>query len=271
VVVSSQALGVLAQVFSQVRDRRKPRGVRHPLAAILALVFLGLLARIREMAVLERWAEEHWALLREPLGFTRNRPPHATTISRALATCSLAEFTQAFLNWLQQVVDTDQPLAIAVDGKTSCQGLDADGHPVQTLTALVHDWKIAVGNWSYRGEKTNEPGALLNHLTELLEKFPGLRLITGDAIYAQRPLAQALLEENCDYLVQIKANQPDIQDVTRQALAQADTRPPIACTVDKKGATTIDGGCGSLWTTPITFARRYVSPDAKFSCVLIGT
>jgi hypothetical protein len=269
--VSPQSLGLLAEVFAQVRDQRKPRGVRHPLAAILALVFLGLLARIREMAVLERWAEEYWDLLREPLGFTRDRPPHATTISRALAACSLAEFTQAFLNWLRQVVDTDQLLAIAVDGKTSCQGLDTDGHPVQTLTALVHHLKIAVGNWSYRGEKTNEPGALLNHLDELLQVFPGLRLITGDAMYAQRPLAQALLDQNRDYLVQIKANQPDIQDVARQALAQAERRPPAACTIDKKGAATIDGVCGFLWTTPITFAKRYVSPDAKFSCVLIGT
>jgi len=28
---------------------------------VLALVFLGLLARIREMAVLQRWAKTHWS------------------------------------------------------------------------------------------------------------------------------------------------------------------------------------------------------------------
>jgi len=52
---------------------------------MLALVFLGLLARIREMAVLQRWAETHWDQLQEPLGFERDKPPHATTISRAIA------------------------------------------------------------------------------------------------------------------------------------------------------------------------------------------
>jgi hypothetical protein len=58
--MSSPAFSSLVEVFSQVRDLRCPRGKRHPLPALLALVFLGLLARIREMAVLERWAAAHW-------------------------------------------------------------------------------------------------------------------------------------------------------------------------------------------------------------------
>ncbi len=262
---------VLAKVFAQVPDRRQRRGVRHPLAGMLALVFLGLLARIREMNVLQRWAQEHWDLLREPLGFTRDQPPHATTFSRTLAVCSLADFTRAVGDWTEQLLETDQPLTMAVDGKTSCQGLDAEGHPIQTLTAFVHHLKIAAGNWSYRGEKTNEPGALLQHLSELLQRFPGLELLTGDALYAQRPLAQALIDHDCDYLVQIKANQPDIQDAAQHALGEKHQRPPAAETVDKKGASKIAAVCGSIWTTPITFVKHYISPDAKFSCALIGT
>jgi hypothetical protein len=51
---------------------------------MLTLVLLGLLARIREMEVLQRWAEAHRDQLQEPLGFERDKPPHATTISRIL-------------------------------------------------------------------------------------------------------------------------------------------------------------------------------------------
>ena len=229
----------LLDVFAQVPDTRRPRGVRHPLPAILALVFLGLLARIREMAVLQRWAEEHWDELREPLGFTRDERPHATTISRALADCDLSAFSQAFLTWLQRVALDEQPLTVAVDGKTSCQGLDAEGRPVQMLTALVHHVKVVVGQWSVKGEKTNEPGVLKNHLPELLANFPLLRLITGDAIFAQRGLAAALQEENCDYLLQIKGNQGDVQDALVQCLGSAHERPPMAQTLDKKGMPSI--------------------------------
>jgi hypothetical protein len=259
----------LTEVFSQVRDFRDPRGKRHPMPSLLALVFLGLLARIREMAVLQRWAEAHWDQLQEPLGFTHKRP-HATTISRALADCSLADFSTAFLGWVQQLLP-DQPLSVAVDAKTSCQGLDAEGQPVQMLTALVHQLKLVIGQWSVRGEKTNEPQALRNHLDELLQTFPLLRLITGDAIYAQRPLAQALVEANCDYLLQIKGNQGDILDALQVCLGAAHERRLAAETVEKKGPPSIGVGSGSTWTIPTTFARTWRFPGHALPCALIGT
>ena len=43
--MSRTELSSLAEVFSQVRDFRCPRGKRHPLPALLSLVFSGLLAR----------------------------------------------------------------------------------------------------------------------------------------------------------------------------------------------------------------------------------
>jgi hypothetical protein len=235
----------LAEVFAQVPDPRKPRGIRHPLPGMLALVFLGLLARIREMAVLQRWAEIHWDQLQEPLGFERDKPPHATTISRAIAGCQLGKFSEAFLAWIKTVVP-DQPLTAAVDAKTSCQGIGEDGQPVQLLTVLVHQFKLVLGQWSVHGEKTNEPNVLKNHLAELTGHFPLLKLITGDAIYAQRPLAAALLDENCDYLVQIKGNQADIQDACIHCLGAAHERKPAAQTSEKKGTPWIGAGCGLI-------------------------
>jgi len=127
----------LAAAFAAIPDPRKPRGVRHPMPGMLALVFLGMLARIREMVVLIRWAEAHWDQLREPLGFDRDAPPDATTISRALARCSLAEFSRAFAAWLKAVALEGQPLQAAVDGKTICQAFDAQGEPVQLLTVFA--------------------------------------------------------------------------------------------------------------------------------------
>lgn len=235
----------LAEVFAQVPDPRRARGIRHPAQGMLALVFLGLLARIREMAVLQRWAKTHWQTLREPLGFNREKPPHATTFSRTIAGCDLSKFSEAFLAWVKTVVP-DQPLTVAVDAKTSCQGIDTDGQPVQLLTALVHELKLVLGQWSVRGEKTNEPGVLKNHLAELKANFPLLKLITGDAIYAQRSLAQTLLDENCDYLVQIKGNQGDIQDALQHCLGDAHERKPAAQTAEKKGPPWSAAGCGLI-------------------------
>ena len=237
-------VALLADVFAQIPDPRDPRGVRHPSRAILTLVFLGLLARIREMTVLVRWAEVHWDQLCQPLGFDRQQPPHATTLSRTLARCSLGDFSRAFARWVRQVALTDQPIVAAVDGKTSCQGLDAAGRPVQILAVFIQQLKLVIGQWSVRGEKTNEPGVLKRHVEELVRDFPMLRLMTGDAIYAQRPLAEVLVQCGCDYLLQVRDNQPDMLDALKQCLGQAHERPPAAETSEKRGGTRIVAGCG---------------------------
>ena len=75
----------LLDAFSRLDDPRCRRGVRHPFAGIVVLTLLGMLARIREMEVLVRWATVHWDQLKEPLGFHRDAPPCAATISRTLA------------------------------------------------------------------------------------------------------------------------------------------------------------------------------------------
>ena len=125
----------LTEVFAQVPDPRQPRGRRHPLQGMLALVFLGLLARIREMAVLQRWATDHWDDLKEPLGFERDQPPHATTISRTLARCDLGTFASAFLAWVKGVLP-NEPLIAAVDAKTQII-VDAQAHGTGTEQELL--------------------------------------------------------------------------------------------------------------------------------------
>jgi len=236
-------LASLAEVFSQVKDPRKPRGVRHPVQGILTLVFLGLLGRIREMEVLVRWAKANWDELREPLGFDRDQPPHATTISRTLARCDLSQFSSAFVAWVKQFAP-EEPLTAAVDAKTSRQGKDESGHPVQLLTVMLHELKLVVAQWSVRGEKTNEPHVLLNHLEELRQRIPALSCFTGDAIYAQRPLAEAMDDENCDYLLQIKANQGDALEAMHCALGGAYERQPDAQTMEKRADLPIGVVCG---------------------------
>ena len=240
----------LAAVFSQVTDPRNARGIRHPFQGMVALVFLGLLARITEMAVLVRWAA-HWDELQEPLGFTRKQPPCDTTISRSLAQLSLAEFRHAFACWLQgALADRTARWVAAIDGKTCRQGLAADGSPVHMLNVFLQQAKLALDEWSVGGDKTNEPGSVRRHLGELLASYPALGLLTGDAIFTQRPLLELLKTSGCDYLFQVKANQPDMLDALKTCFAEASSDRPAHETIEKRGAAAIPAGFGSTWTTP---------------------
>lgn len=237
----------LLDAFSQLADPRARRGVRHPFSGIVVLMLLGMLARIREMEVLVRWATVHWAELKEPLGFDRDEPPCATTLSRTLAKCTVADFQSAFALWLQNCLSESSTSGVlAVDGKTAKAAVDDNGRPLHMLNAFVHDLQAVVGQWSTGAEKTNEPTLLRRHLVELLEMYPMLRLLTGDAIFAQRPLAELISSRGCDYLFQIEANQGDTLDALEHCFAQADKRPPAAETIEKKGNFTKRVGCGSI-------------------------
>ena len=87
---------------------------------------------------------------------------------------------------------------------------------------------------------------LRRRLEELLANYPILKLLTGDAIFAQRPLAELLTAHGVDYLFQIEANQGDTLDALENCFAPVVDRPPAAETVDKRGNSTISVASGLI-------------------------
>ncbi|MDR0870632.1 MAG: hypothetical protein LBN39_07550, partial [Planctomycetaceae bacterium] len=69
---------------------------------------------------------------------------------------------------------------------------DNNGDPVHLLNVFVHDLSLTIETYSVKGEKTNESGSLKEHAAELFEKYPMLTLLTGDAIFNNRPLLTVL-------------------------------------------------------------------------------
>jgi hypothetical protein len=234
----------LLHAFAQIDDPRKPRGVRHPFTSMLALAFLGLLCRQTDFASLQRWAADHWRSLQGALGFTRKKPPHATTISRALARFSLEQFRAAFAQWLGTLAQ-GTAVTVAVDGKTSKQGHDAQGDPVHMLNVFAHELGICLAQFPVTDGKPTEPQALKAAMAELLDHYPMTRLFTGDALFTQRPLAQVILDADRDFLFAVKDNQPGLHEAVQASFRDAVERPPDAQAVEKKGARSAPVGSGS--------------------------
>jgi hypothetical protein len=106
--MTTSATDSLRAAFARLTDPRHRRGVRHPLDSLLALTFLGLLCRQVDVAAIARWAKRHWGELAGPLGFTRDYAPHATTLGRAAACYSVAEFRAALAAWLAGLLGDDE-------------------------------------------------------------------------------------------------------------------------------------------------------------------
>ena len=257
-------ISTLLEAFAQIEDPRKPRRVRHPHASILALTFLGLLCRQTDMAGLQRWAGDHWRTLKTPLGFTRKKAPHATTIRRVIARFSLSQFRAAFAAWLAKLPQVAADLTVAVDGKTSKQGYDADGEPVHMLNVFAHDLNICLAQFPVVAGKPTEPQVLRAGLVELVEHDPSIRLFTGDALFTQRPLAGEILAADRDFLLAVKDNQPNLLEAIMTSLGDVTSRVPDASRVEKKGRTSsLDSSGSRKGRKSATSPRRLHSPASS--------
>jgi hypothetical protein len=154
------------------------------------------------------------------LGFTRGYAPHATTLSRAAARYSVGELRAALADWLAGALACDG-MAAAVDGKTSKQARGGDGDPIHMLNVFVHDAKLGLADWPVGDGQATEPEVLKAHLDELFAAYPALRVLTGDALFCQRPLARAIVTAGRDYVLAIKDNQPELHAAARTAFAAA--------------------------------------------------
>jgi hypothetical protein len=253
--MSTSSADSLLGVFQQLTDPRDPRGVRHPFAGLLAVVFLGLLSRQPDFASIARWARRHWAVLGPAFGLTYPRGPHATTYSRAAALFSVDQFRAALARWLAGAMTT-APVAAAVDGKTSKQAVDAEGDPIHVLNVFAHQANVCLADWPVGDDKDTEPDALKAHLDELFAAWPSLKVLTGDAIFCQRPLAQAIIGTGRDYVLAIKSNQPDLFEAVQTAFADATADSADATVLEKSAARSRRGASGATRRRPTTRGRR---------------
>lgn len=222
----------LFRCLERIPDPRQARGVRHPFQAILRLTLLGLVSGQTTMAHIAWFGRLHWETLREPLGFLRDQAPHPTTLSRTLAGVSLIQLQQAVLDWVAGLA-SDQGMRAAVDGKWAKQSTDVAGNPLEMVNVLAHDLKLCLAQWP-AAERRYEPAVLRDQLGPLFERYPGLQLLTMDALYAERDLCGAIVALDKDNLVRVKGNWPAFWEALSTGFADPDLGPAHAETTEKK-------------------------------------
>ena len=245
----------LLAAFQGLTDPRHRRGVRHPFPGLLAVIFLGLISRQPDFASIARWAKRHWPTLKEAFGLTRRYAPHATTYGRAAAAFSVDEFREALAGWLARVMSAG-PVVAAVDGKTGKQADDAGGDALHVLNVFAHEARVCLADWPVGDGKDTEPAVLKAHLGDLFALWPSLRILTGDALFCQRPLARAIIDAGRDYVLAVKDNQPDLHETIRTAFADATPASADATTCEKNAGRSRLGVSGATRRRRTTPARR---------------
>jgi predicted transposase YbfD/YdcC len=244
----------LVASLHEIPDPRYPRGRRHPLAAILALVCVAMLCGYRSYSAMAEWGRGYGHKLAQALGFTHAKTPCAATLYHVLRQLD-GHLVEATLGaWAESILTAlppapDELEAVAIDGKT-LRGSRKQGAPaVHLLSVLSH--RLGLTLWQQAvAAKTNEIPVLEEVLHELVVEG---RVMTVDALLTQRTVAAHIVHDGGDYVMLVKGNQPqlqhDIQLVFQEAHASAETMATVE---------TVDSGHGRIEQRRLTASSALV-------------
>lgn len=193
--------------FAALTDPRHARGKVHPLPSVLALVVLGLLAGCRSLSAVSRYGAIHPEVL-APLGL--RRPPSVATLHRLLGMVTVDEVrgvVRAFAGDLAARRGTAGAVTeVALAGKT-LRGTHEDGAPLHVLRAFAQQAALGLDQ-APSSPLRGEVATATAWVAEIADAFPGLAILTGDAIFAERSLCAAVVAGQRDYVVRLKKTNP---------------------------------------------------------------
>lgn len=218
----------LLLAFRQVPDPRSPRGRSFPLPPILALLTLGMLPGRRSLTAIAQLTDDYGGDLALALGFPRARIPTISHLSKLLPRLDTAAVEAVLSAWIAdctRALPAAMPapagappatppapdrLLVNLDGKTSRGSArpSAELPGVHLLSAFAPQLQAALAQLRVDG-KTNEHKAALE-LLKILPPRPGGYLFTGDAIFCQTEVCQAITERGDHYLFTVKDNRPSL-------------------------------------------------------------
>lgn len=207
-------VGSLFEAFCRLHDQRDARGLRYGLVTVLVFTVLAKLAGENHLRGIAQWVSRRAALLATFLMLAKVQAPHATTYSRILGKAiQIEEFEKVSRDFFAQQPQAGTSVQITLDGKTMRGTIPAgQTRGIHLLGAFLPDegwvmFQVEVGS------KENEipaAGRVLKCL-DLRGK-----IITGDALLAQRELSLQIIQAGGEYVWIIKDNQAETrQDIER--------------------------------------------------------
>src|SRR3954470_21929492 len=201
--------------FQELEDPRSTINRRHPLASVVVIALLAVLAGAGGPPAIARWAALKEALLLQVLDLP-NGVPRKDVFRRVLMALKPAAFQACFAGWLRSlraeaVAETgvERPV-LAVDGKAArrshdrTQGLGA----LHSVSAWASEYGLSLGQVAC-AEKSNEITAIPELLR--LVDIKGA-IIAIDAMGTQKAIAKQIVEGEADFVLALKGNQDSLHD-----------------------------------------------------------
>jgi predicted transposase YbfD/YdcC len=208
----------IAEVAAHFKDLEDPRSHinrQHPLASVVVIALLAVLAGASGPTAIARWAGMKAELLLQVLHLP-NGIPCKDVFRRVLMCLQPRAFHMCFVNWLQslreqatEATGVEQPV-LAVDGKTLRRSHDRSNGlgALHSVSIWASEFGLSLGQVAC-AEKSNEITAIPELLR--LVDIKGA-IITIDAMGTQKAIAEQIVESGADYVLALKGNQETLHD-----------------------------------------------------------
>jgi predicted transposase YbfD/YdcC len=216
--MENKGSGQFNEHFGDLPDPRIDRTKLHKLIDIVVIAICAVICGADDWVEVAMFGEAKEAWFRTFLELPNGIPSH-DTFRRVFALLDPGAFRQRFLEWVQAVSQITGGQVIAIDGKK----LRGSGEPILGHGAIdmVSAW--ATENHLVLGQvkvdsKSNEITAI-PQLLQILE-LAGC-LVTIDAIGCQKEIAQTIVDQQADYILEVKENQGHLYEDIAEAFAGA--------------------------------------------------
>jgi len=236
------------EVLQQIPDPRGREGQRHPLSAMLAALICATWCGFRGLRPTIRWLDLHGVKMWHLLGFRRTPPVRQTfanlfaridvevlerVLNEFVAQLDLPEVAEESVNRNHAVIEES---GIEVwDGKTLRGTRQAERRAEQLLVRMDLILGRVVSSHAIPSE-TNEIQQASTLVGNLV--LHG-KLVIADALYCQREFCQGLVDQQADYVVTVKLNQPQLLRDVEQAFVTPRSFSPLCRAAG--GSETADG------------------------------
>ena len=212
--------GSVYERIQGLQDLRKARGKRYSLTTVLMVVLLAKLSGADTPTAIAEWGVHHQSEIEELLQIQPNRMPERSTYRRILAYQVNEEEIERLVGVYNQTGERGD--ICALDGK-ALLGMAKREDGTSEYALSVYDVKAGKTLSQVEvGRKENE----ISKAPEAIKmaKIAG-KVVTGDALHTQKRLAQAIVDEQGDYVFPVKENQPALYKNIQALFAPEHPKP----------------------------------------------
>ena len=197
---------IFLECFGSLEDTRY-KNKQYKLLDVIAIAICGTLAGMKDFTEIEMFATEHESWCTQHLGIKLIQSHD--TISRVMSILNPKQFADCFLAWIKEIKDLLVENVVAIDGKILC-GSHQRSNGKKALH-IVNAYSCANGLTLGQikvADKSNE----ITAIPELLKALSIRGAITIDAMGCQREIAEAIINEQAEYVLAVKGNQKELYE-----------------------------------------------------------